>query len=143
MTTLYEQDFYQWTQKTAKQLSQSQWDDLDTANLIAEIKSMGSNDKDALKSNLRIVLLHLLKWQFQPTYRSNSWLNSIVEHRQRIEELLEKSPSLKPYLAEVFPQVYPKAVRGAAKQTGLSDRIFPVECPYTLADVLDLDFLPK
>jgi len=141
MKTLYDQDFYLWTQKVGQQLAAGKWDEIDIGNLIVEISDLGSNDKHALKSNLRIVLLHLLKWQFQPSYRSNSWLSSIVEHRQRIEELLEKSPSLKPYLEEVFDEVYLKAVKGAEKQTGIARSVFPDACPYTLSQVLDLDFL--
>lgn len=142
MNTLYNQDYYLWTELTAKHLEQKEFNELDLPNLIEEIKSMGSNDQHALKSNLRIVLLHLLKWQFQPTYRSNSWVSSIVEHRQRVEELLEKSPSLKPYLQEVFGEVYIKAIKGAAKQTGLPSTTFPIDCPYSLSEVLDLDYLP-
>lgn len=139
---VHEQDFYLWTKQTAELLEAGLWQEVDLTNLIAEIKNMGSNDKHALKSNLRILLIHLLKWQFQPAYRTNSWMSSIVEHRQRIEELLEKSPSLKPYLEEVFKEVYPKAAKGAEKQTGLSLNIFPVDCPYTLQQILDIDLLP-
>lgn len=142
MNVLHDQDFHLWIQQTVDMLEAQRWHEVDIENLIEEIKSMGSNDKHALKSNLRIVLLHLLKWQFQVAHRSNSWISSIVEHRQRIEELLEKSPSLKPYLEEVFPEVYPKAAKGAEKQTGLPTNTFPVDCPYTLQQVLDIDFLP-
>lgn len=65
-----------------------------------------------------------------------------MEHRQRVEELIEKSPSLKLYLEQVFDEVYHKAARGAQKQTGISASSFPDVCPYTLTEVLDLDFLP-
>lgn len=143
MNRLHEQDFYLWTEQTAHLLKTEQWQEIDLENLIYEIKSMGSNDQHALKSNLRIVLLHLLKWQFQPAYRSNSWLSSMIEHRQQIEELLEKSLSLKPYLEEVFGKVYIKAVKGAEKQTGLPSTLFPTDCPYSLQQVLDVDFIPS
>jgi len=138
----YEKDFVAWADEQLILLEQERFAELDLIHLIEEVRDLGSNDKHALKSNLRIVLLHLLKWQFQPSYRSNSWLSLIVEHRQRIEELLEKSPSLKPYLEEVLSKVYPKAVKGAEKQTGLEANTFPAECPYSLTEVLDLDFLP-
>ena len=142
-TTNYDKDFVAWSGEQAMLLEQERFSELDLINLIEEVRDLGSNDKHALRSNLRIVLLHLLKWQFQPSYRSNSWLSLIVEHRQRVEELIEKSPSLKSYLEAIFSEVYLKAVRGAAKQTGLlSASGFPDACPYTLAEVLDLDFLP-
>ena len=141
-TTIYEQDFYLWTVQTAKQLEQGKWDEIDLPHLIEEIRDMGSNDKHALLSNLRVVLLHLLKYKYQPAYRGNSWLSSIVEHRQRIEELLEKSPSLKSSLSEFLPKAYSRAMKGAAKETGLPISTFPEEFPFTLEETLDIDFLP-
>lgn len=140
---LYNKDFVIWSEEQALLLEERRYEELDVANLVEEIKNLGNNDKHSVKSNLRIVLLHLLKWQFQPSHRSNSWISSIVEHRQRIDELLEDSPSLNSYLEEVFKDIYPKAVKGAEKQTGLNRNTFPVDCPYTLSEVLDIDFFPS
>jgi hypothetical protein len=75
---------------------------VDLANLIEEIESVGRSEKSALVSNLQIVLMHLLKYKYQPEKRSNSWLFTIFEHRDRLLEAFEVSPSLKPYFREVF-----------------------------------------
>jgi hypothetical protein len=86
--------------------------------------------------------MHLLKWEFQPDQRSSSWKASIVEHRRRIRKSLQDSPSLKPYLEEVFSECYSDAIEQASAETGLSLETFPQLCVYTSAEVLDSHFLP-
>lgn len=139
---LYERDFYAWIQVTAQLLKNQIWEEIDLANLIVEVESMGRAEKNALKSNLIVVLMHLLKYTYQPHRRSDSWLNSISEHRVRIDVALESSPSLKPYLEEVFASCYKKAQRWAIAETKLSENTFPSEPAFSLADALDLSFLP-
>lgn len=78
--TLYESDFNLWLEKMATCLKERQLDQLDYENLIEEIESMGRSEKDALESNLKVLLMHLLKWQYQPDKRSNSCQYSITEH---------------------------------------------------------------
>ncbi len=90
-----------------------------------------------VKSNLVILLLHLLKWQYQPDRRSGSWAGSIVEHRRRINEILKDSPSLKPQLEKVLPEAYTDAVKQAAAETQLPADTFPSECKFTLSQIMD------
>jgi len=97
---LYEADFDAWTVEQAKFLRDRAWNSLDIPNLVEEIESLGKQERQKLRSRLAILLGHLLKWEFQPSYRSNSWLGTIREQRRRIIELLEENPSLKPYLPE-------------------------------------------
>lgn len=104
---------------------------------------MGRSERKRLKSNVTIVLLHLLKWQYQPQLRSGSWKGSIIEHRQRIRDDLADSPSLKPYLQEIFFQCYTDATERASAETGLPLEIFPNQSPYTPAQVLDAAFFPE
>ena len=99
---LYEQDFYLWIETTAKQLKAGKFAEVDLDNLIEEIESMGRSEKRELKSRLIVLLMHLLKWQYQPEKRSESWRSTITEQRISIEALLEDSPSLQPLIAEVF-----------------------------------------
>jgi hypothetical protein len=106
---LYEQDFYLWTQITAKQLKENKFNEIDIKNLIEEIESIGRSEKRELKSRLIVLLMHLLKWHYQPEKRSESWRSTITEQRICIEGLLEDSPSLKPLLPEVFEDCYQKA----------------------------------
>lgn len=141
-SSLYERDYYLWLQTTAKQLREGRLSEIDRANLIEEIESMGRSEKSALVSNLQIILMHLLKHKYQPEKRSNSWLFSIFEHRDRLLEAFEVSPSLKPYFREVFAKCYTKARKKASLETGLPISTFPTESPFTPEETLDTEYLP-
>jgi hypothetical protein len=139
--SLYETDYLQWIETTIAQLKQQNYGVIDWENLIEEIEDMGRSERKGLRSNLVIVLSHLLKWQFQPERRSNSWRASIVEHRRRIRDDLQESPSLKPYLEQIFAKCYEDAIELAAAETGFPETNFPRSCPYTTAQVLEAGFL--
>ncbi len=141
--SLYEQDYYLWLQTTAHQLRERKLAEVDLANLIEEIDSMGRNEKSALVSNLQIIQMHLLKYKYQPEKRSNSWRFTIFEHRDILLEAFEVSPSLKPYLKEVFAKCYSKARKKASLETGLPINTFPIESPFSIEETLNTDFLPE
>jgi hypothetical protein len=143
LAELYERDYHAWVLKTVALLKEGRFEALDLVNLMDELESMARRDKKSLRSDLRIVLLHLLKWQYQPQRRSGGWEESIDEHRLRILDDLQDSPSLKPYLLEVFASVYAQARKLAAKQTRLPVETFPKQCPYTVEQVLEEDFMPS
>jgi hypothetical protein len=138
---LYEQDFYLWTQKTAQQLKENQFNEVDIPNLIEEVESMGRSEKRELKSRLIILLMHLLKWHYKPEKRSESWRSTIAEERICIEELLEDSPSLKPLLSEVFEDCYQKARLKASDETKIKLIFFPKESPFTLEETLESNII--
>ncbi|MEH2208984.1 MAG: DUF29 domain-containing protein [Nostoc sp.] len=140
---LYETDFYDWTQKQVSLLKTQQWEQLDTLNLIEEIETLGRRERQELRNRLGVLLGHLLKWQFQPEKRSNSWLGTIREQRVQSKLLLQDSPSLKPYLDEVFFSVYELGLALAIRETELGENIFPEICPYTLDQTLNPKFLPN
>lgn len=142
LTTLYEQDYYHWLLVTAELLKTGKLTELDTGHLIEEIEDLGKSQRQALKSNLRVLLLHLLKWHCQVEMRSSSWRSTIREHRERLEDILADSPSLKNYYLEVLPQCYEKAQLAAADETGLDIKLFPPNCEYTPEQVLDSKFWP-
>ena len=102
---------------------------------------MGRSEKRQLESRLEILIMHLLKWQFQPNLRSRSWQLTIKEQRLRLEKILQKNPSLQPNLTEAIEDVYPLATLSAERETGLS--LFPETCPYTLTEILSPEFLPE
>src|SRR5262245_42581512 len=95
-TALYDQDFYTWTQEQAALLREGAVQELDLMHLAEEIESLGKSDRRALGSHLRNLVLHLLKWQYQPRGRETgqSWRSSIRNARAEITTLLEDSPSL-------------------------------------------------
>jgi Domain of unknown function DUF29 len=139
---LYERDFYLWVEAQVRLLRQGTFDRLDVVNLVEEIEDLGISAKKAVKSNLVVVLKHLLKHQFQPRRRSRSWQASIVEHRQRLRDDLRTSPSLRGYARDVFEEAYADARARAIAETGLAERSFPQEAPYTPEQTLDPNFLP-
>ncbi len=140
---LYEQDFYLWIQTTTELLKQGRLTELDLENLIDEIETMGRSEKKALRSNLEVLLLHLLKYKCQVEKRSGSWRATIREHRKRLREALEESPSLKPYFYEVFGLCYDNARLLAADETELHLTTFPEQSPFTPEQALDPNFLPE
>jgi hypothetical protein len=140
--TLYETDYLKWIETNLQKLRDRDYANVDWENLLEEIEDMARSERRSLKSNLIVVLLHLLKWQFQPERRSSSWESSIVEHRRRIREALKDSPSLKPYFENVLAECYGDAVKQAKVETNLPLKTFPVQCPYHLTEVMDDDFLP-
>ena len=123
----YEADYVAWIEATVARLRDRDYDAVDWANLIEEIEDMGKRERRSLESNLIVLLLHLLKWQFQPERRSGSWQGSIVEHRRRILRSLKDSPSLKPYPEEIFADCYQAAVEQASAETQLPEATFPAE----------------
>lgn len=142
ITSLYEQDFYLWLQTNINLLKEGKFTEIDLENLLEELESMGRSDKNALKSNLKILLMHLLKYKYQPEKRTNSWRYTIIEHRQRLRDTFKTSPSLYRFFEEIFNESYQDARELAAAQTGLSIKIFPPESPFTVEEVLNADFLP-
>ncbi len=141
--TLYNQDFCLWVDAIANLLKTRQLDQLDYDNLIEEIESMGSSQRQALASNLRILLLHLLKWKYQPNRRTKSWVSSIIEHNTRLQDAFDDSPSLKGYFEQILDKNYQKARKLAANETGLSIETFPLDNPFTKQDILNPDYLPE
>ncbi|MBD1926013.1 DUF29 domain-containing protein [Trichocoleus sp. FACHB-90] len=141
--SLYDTDYLIWIKTTVEKLRVHDYSNIDWENLTEEIEDMGRSERRSLESNLIVVLTHLLKWQYQPELRSGSWKGSIVEHRRRIRKALKESPSLKPYLEEVFAECYLDAVEQASAETELPVETFPQLCPYTSAEILDSDFLPE
>jgi Domain of unknown function DUF29 len=139
---LYERDFNLWVEEQVALLETGAFQRLDLENLIEEIRDMARRQRKAIRSDLIVVLTHLLKWQYQVEQRSTGWTGSIVEHRRRIRDEIEESPSLAGYPGEVLERCYRGAREQAAAETGWPQARFPEACPYTLEQVVDPDFLP-
>jgi predicted DNA-binding ribbon-helix-helix protein len=137
---LYEQDFFLWTQQMATALREGRFEQLDLENLAEEVESVGRSEKRELASRLRVLLIHLLKWQFQPERRSHSWQSTITEQRIQLELLLEDSPSLKRQALEMLEVAYRQARVRASEETQMAIATFPEDCPYVLIDILRSDF---
>lgn len=142
-TTLYETDFNLWIEQTVNQLQNGKIQDLDLENLIEEIQAMGRSDKREIKTRLIVLIMHLLKWKYQPKKQSTSWIATINEQRRQIKVVLKDSPSLKPYIQNEMDDCYQDARKDAEKETKLSIKNFPIECPFTLEQILDPDYFPQ
>jgi Domain of unknown function DUF29 len=143
MSATYKADFNLWIEQTAQLLRSHRWQEVDVEHLIEEVEGLGKSERRGIASQLTRLLLHLLKWQYQPQRRSDSWLDSITDSRTQIELAIEDSPSLKSYPREQLEESYQRARRQAAKQTGIFLSVFPEECPYSVELVLDEDWLPE
>ncbi len=148
---LYETDFNLWLEETINKLENNQFQALDKVNLIEELKDLGKAEKNALESNLMILLAHLLKLTVQadvPDTMKNSWYNSVIEHRKRIKKQLSKTPSLKSYLPKVLEDAYNdgrdiaiKEGKKASFGVPIPDESdYPSECIFTIEQILDDDF---
>ena len=139
---LYNQDYYQWIQETVKLLEQRNFQELDFDNLIEEIQDLALNEKQTIETNLIVVLKFLLKWQYQPEQHSGEIKASIRRHRYQIRDDLKVSPSLTTYLSEIWLESYQEARLQAADETKSAIATFPEQCPYTIENILNTDYLP-
>lgn len=136
----YERDFYSWLMEQARHLREGRLDALDRANLAEEIESLGREQFNKFVSALRVAMVHMLKWDHQSAMRSRSWVLSIEEQRLEIADVLADNPGLKPRIGEAIARAYRRARIEAAKETGLNEAAFPIECPYSFDDIVKRNF---
>jgi len=139
----HDTDFYTWTQEQSALLKQGRFMDTDVEHLIEELESMGATERRELTNRLGILLAHLLKWQYQPERRGKSWRLTVKEQRQRVARILRQNPGLKPSLGESMEDAYGDALLIAERETNLDETTFPIECPWSIGQVLDMDFWPN
>ncbi|BDA86286.1 hypothetical protein Sa4125_38280 [Aureimonas sp. SA4125] len=142
--SLYDADFYAWTQAQAGRLRarSGEGGDIDWENVAEEIESVGRSDKREIRSRLKGTFQYLLKWQFQPEKRQEGWLSTLSEQRLRWDMIIDDSPSLRGFPAGALAGAYKLAVFEAVEATDLEKATFPSSCPYTLPQLRDSGFLP-
>ncbi|MBF0343767.1 MAG: DUF29 domain-containing protein [Nitrospirae bacterium] len=141
--SLYDTDFYQWTIYNAALLRQGRFSELDVENIAEEIETMGRSEKRELINRLSVLIMHLLKLQYQPQQHSKSWITTIGSQRTDIEFLLEDSPSLEHEIELIIEKAYERAKVRFQKDTGISQERLPDSCPYTFEQLIDDNFWPK
>jgi predicted YcjX-like family ATPase len=139
---LYERDFYAWTQEQAEKLRSRAHNEVDWENVAEEIESVGRSQRSEIRKRLGVLIQHLLKWEFQPERRGESWLSTITEQRLHIAGEIQDSPSLRHFPEEALDWSYRWAVRHAAREMRVDPGSLPKEPPYSAAEALDEDFLP-
>jgi hypothetical protein len=135
----YARDFYSWLMEQARHLREGRLDGIDRDNLAEEIESLGREQFNKLEGALRVLLMHLLKWDHQPDRRSRSWLLSVQAQRLEVEDVLSDNPALRPRIPEAIARAYRKARIEAAKETGLDLGVFPETCLYSLDEITARD----
>jgi hypothetical protein len=136
----YWSDFYSWLMEQAAHVRAGRWEALDRENLADEIESLGREQFNKLESALRVLMMHMLKWDYQPEMRSRSWVLSIEAQRLELDSVLSDNPALKPLVAEATARAYRRARIEAAKETGLEMNQFPEQCPYAWNDIVAREF---
>jgi hypothetical protein len=138
----YEADFYAWTRDQAARLREARPNSIDWENVAEEIESVGRSQRSEIRKRLTVLLVHLLKWEFQPERRSASWQTTISTQRIDIESVIEDSPSLRNFPSRIADRTYGHARERAALETKLPLNTFPQALPYSIKDILDFRFMP-
>jgi DNA-binding protein len=139
----HEKDVYGWAVHTAQLLRDKKMNEVDFDGIVEELEEMGISNKHAMISRLTLVISHLLKWQFQPNMRGHSWIYTIRAQRKKASYVLDDNPSLKSKLDEIIAKAYKVAIDEATDQTGLDEKTFPAECPYTFEQIMNDEFYPE
>lgn len=167
-TDLYATDFAAWCLTTAQLVRTGQWEAIDPEALAEELEGLAKRDNRELEHRLEVLVLHLLKWQYQPQGHldSHSWYDTIVEQRRQITLLLRDNHTFRRLIPAILLDVYPSARQRAAVAMGslgplpqlpvnrseerrpLDPReigrrsLLPLTCPWTDEQILDEDFWP-
>ena len=140
--TLHDRDFYAWANEQAALLRAGRVSEADIDHIAEEIESMGKSEKRELVSRLEVLLMHLLKWRFQPERRGRSLEVSIANNRDKLEEHLIDNPSLRAQTGEAMSTAYRRARREAALETELPESAFPSVCPWSYDEATSEEFWP-
>lgn len=131
LSELYEQDFHSWALQHAGLIRAGRWEQIDGGHLAEELEDMGASKQQQLESRLRVLLGHLLKWQYQPHLRGRSWQATVKEQRYASMRLLQKNLSLQSKWDETLKGAYYLGVLLAVRETNLEESTFSEICPYT------------
>ena len=138
----YDEDLYGWAMHNAQLLRQKRFAEIDYEHIAEELEDMGKSERRGLESHIKNVLLHLLKWRFQPALRGASWRQSIRNGRIAIDKIFRDSPSLQSRLADIVTHEYPNARDDAVDETGMDQTCFPEHCPFSIERILNKEFWP-
>ena len=142
-SSLYERDFFAWTQQQARLIKEKDFTKLDLIHLQEELYLMGVSERRELNHRLEVLLMHLLKWKYQPSRQCKSWERPIKIQRLDLIDHLEQNPSLKAQIQDYITKVYEKSLILAAEETGLEEKSFPEKCEWTIEQILNNQFFPN
>ncbi|MCG8443591.1 MAG: DUF29 domain-containing protein [Caulobacterales bacterium] len=143
MADLYDTDAYTWALKQADALRRRSADEIDWDNVAEEIEAVARTEARALRSRYAVLLLHVLKWAYQPERRSRSWETSIKVQRIETRRHLAENPGLRPRVEELFTAGYETARLKASLKTERPVEIFPETSPFSVEQAMDEGFWPE
>jgi hypothetical protein len=143
LKTLYEIDSNQWLEETIELLKANRFNELDLENLIEELEALGRSDRNAVESLLEQVIRHLLLlqyWSEESEYNKSHWQAEITGFRTQLKRRL--TSNLRNHLLKELSPLYQDALAYVRQKTSLQVD-FPTECPYTLEELLNINWFPR
>ena len=136
---LYQRDILSWSEHQAGLLRRlargERVNGIDWEHVVEEIEDVGLSELNAVRSYLRLMLVHLLKvhgWPDSPS--ANHWRGEIVSFQSDAAQRF--APSMRRRID--LRQLYGKAIEQleAATYDGAAPRAWPGDCPFTLDQLL-------
>ena len=140
--TVYELDFHAWANEQAALLRAGRLSDIDASHIAEEIEALARSERREFTNRLSVLLLHLLKWSYQPERRGRSWELTIKEQRRQLARHFKNSPSLSPWIDEAMADAYGDAVLRAELEMNLLRDMLPWSCPYRFEQAISEAFWP-
>ncbi|MGK7930180.1 MAG: DUF29 domain-containing protein [Microcystaceae cyanobacterium] len=140
---LYQEDESLWLAEMVKLLRENRLEELDIDNLVEELEALGRRDKNRVESLLRQIIIHFLclqYWAAEYDYNHRHWQGEIATFRIQLNRAL--TTNLNHHLRDHLEEIYQEAVFIVNQKTGLTMDTFPVNCPYSLTQLLDKKWLP-
>jgi hypothetical protein len=144
----YEDDFYAWTQHQAAVLRAMGVSDnrFDREHVAEEIEDLGKSERDAVRSQIRRVIEHLLKLAYSPAEAPRfDRIASVLDARQTLSDKI--SPTLRQDARMMLDKLYADARKRA--DAGLRHHgeaaaaaALPGICPFSLDEILLEDWYP-
>lgn len=143
LASLYDVEYDQWLARTISLLKENRFNELDKDHLIEELEDLSRREKKTVERFLEQIIRHLLLWQYwtaEHDYNANHWQAEIMSFRTQINEDLTQN--LRNHLQENQVKIYEKALNYVKQKTGY-EVDFPENCPYTLDQLLEMNWLPE
>jgi hypothetical protein len=143
MRDLYELDYLAWYEKTLEQLKNNDSNELDLESLSEVLENLVRDTKRSGESYLRQIIIHLLLIEYWESEKINRchWAAEIINFRSELET--DMTTNLKKHLDLVKENIYQKALKYVTKKTELNKTLFPIQCPYSLEQLLNDDWFPQ
>ena len=135
LTALYEADETAWLDAMSRLAAERRFEEFDCENLSEFLESMARRDRREVETRLKLLLMHLLKWGYQPEKRSSSWRITIRNQRWELRKDLEGG-TLRGHAVTCLAECYRIARQDAADETGLPIETFPAEMLVTIEDLI-------